>query len=468
MKFTIPVSLSLAALQSQLSRAADLGQVPIDNLIGNNNWDILDLATENSANTEGCTVSRLTAFEQIAGPINFSDSATQHLVEPRLSALNSTTWEQWEFDGTARDGLSGIVMGFSRDASYAFFGQGNLRVEFYMLLADGSVIQDLDYVDVSTVTSCADHVSGLWESKTRTYGFRVSRDMKLAEAWWETRRSKGRLSIESDTKPGLADGSLWPPPPSSNPENPSATAEVAPKLYMSHPIAGGRVIAEHSIGSKRLSFEGRGAHTRIWARDSWFQICEGWNAIRAFVGPYTLMYWQPVSRVRKGVAYYSALLFRDGDLLVGTSGIHGNVSAAGRDHNDSAPRDRGADYVTLTHDFGGQVTGSMADRSTGHYIEFVSPRLGGKTWRFLAEHKRKKFDMNMGDGLGLSGFTTRVTGGEVGGDDGAPLEGFGWSEQVALPMKIKDWQIWIIYGIGFLGEWKHTVFDVFQKFFRVN
>jgi hypothetical protein len=68
----------------------------------------------------------------------------------------------------------------------------------------------------------------------------------------------------------------------------------------------------------------------------------------------------------------------------------------------------------------------------------------------------------MGGRLGLSGFTTHAAGGEVGGNESL-MEGFGWSEQVALPLKTKQWQIWILYGIGFLGEWKHAYFDNFQK-----
>ncbi|KAI8945066.1 hypothetical protein F4801DRAFT_584760 [Xylaria longipes] len=400
MKLAVPISLLLATLLSCRGTTSQTGQVPIDSLIGDS-WEISESATGDGENTE-CKVSRRTAFEQVAGPVGFSDSATYDLEEPRLSALPQ-------------------LFGFSRDASYGFFGQGNLRVEFYMILDDGTVIQDLDYVDESIITSCVDHVTGLWKSKI------------------------------------LADGSRW-PPPKTNSKSPSATAELAPKLYMSHLIAGGQAVAEHSVGSKKLSFEGRGAHSRIWAKDSWFKICDGWNAIRAF---------QPVSRIQKGVAYYSALLFKDGELLVGTSGIRSNVITGTGKPNDNAGGDKDADYATLTHDFGVQVTGNLADRSTGHYIKFVSPRLGGKEWRFLAEHKRKKFDMSMGGGLGLSGFTTRVTGGEVGGDEAA-MDGFGWSEQVALPMKIKEWQIWIIYGVGFLGELKHTLFDVFQKLLRSN
>jgi hypothetical protein len=44
-----------------------------------------------------CNVSRSTAFEQVADPIEFFDSPTQHPEIPCLLALNATAREQWEF-----------------------------------------------------------------------------------------------------------------------------------------------------------------------------------------------------------------------------------------------------------------------------------------------------------------------------------------------------------------------------------
>ncbi|KID93651.1 hypothetical protein MAJ_10386, partial [Metarhizium majus ARSEF 297] len=149
-----------------------------------------------------------------------------------------------------------------------------------------------------------------------------------------------------------------------------------------------------------------------------------------------MAYWRPVSRLNKGVPYYSAQLFKDGELLVGTA--KGEVSDTD-------------DYVLFTNDFSGNVSGSLADRSTGHFIEFVSPQKG-KTWRFKVEHNRVKFNMGLGGGLGLSGFTARVSGGEGTGEQ---YHGTGFAEQSALPEKIKQWQIWVVYGIGLgrLRDW---------------
>lgn len=92
-------------------------------------------------------------------------------------------------------------------------------------------------------------------------------------------------------------------------------------------------------------------------------------------------------------------------------------------------------------------------------LEFVSPQKG-KTWRFKVEHNRVKFNMGLGSGLGLSGFTARVSGGEVMGEQ---YQGTGFAEQSALPEKIKQWQIWLVFGIGLLGEWKHVLFNLVTR-----
>ncbi|KAK1837782.1 hypothetical protein CCHR01_19597 [Colletotrichum chrysophilum] len=422
---------AILATIASIAAAGQSEQIPLNSLFPQE-WQA-HLSFEPEASLSTCKISQTTAFQQHDGPVDFSESTTEHLETPKLSSINATAWEQWEFDGTAESGMSGIIMGFSRDPSYPFFGQGNLRVEFYMALEDGTVIQELDHLKQSTIITCDGSVTGVWNSTGRTYGFQVPTDMSRAKVWWATPRSKGSLTMFSDTLPHLADGKLWPAE--------AGTVEMSPSLYLNQPIAGGRVVVDHTLGKQRLQFTGRGGHGRVWAKDSWFKVCDGWNIIRGFAGPYSLALWRPVSRINKGMPYYSAQLFKDGELLVGTA--KGDPSAT-------------EDYVLLTNDFSGNVSGSLADRSTGQVVHFVSPSQG-KTWRFELQHKRRKFNMGLGGGLGLSGFTGSVTGGEVGEED---FRGMGFAEQAALPMEVKQWQIWIVYGIGLLGEWRNFFFNL--------
>ncbi|KAM0323351.1 hypothetical protein ACHAQA_008944 [Verticillium albo-atrum] len=434
MTLTSHVSLLAAIVFATVSAHSE--QIPLNSMFPQE-WQT-QLSLEHDESPSNCKISQTTAFQQHDGPVDFSESPTEHLETPKLSSINATAWEQWEFDGTAESGMSGIIMGFSRDPSYPFFGQGNLRVEFYMALEDGTVIQELDHLKQSTIITCESSVTGIWNSSGRTYGFHVPTDMSRANVWWATPRSKGSLLIRSDTLPHLADGKLWPAE--------TGTVEMSPSLYLNQPIAGGRVTVNHTLGKKSLQFTGRGGHGRVWAKDSWFKVCDSWNIIRGFAGPYSLALWRPVSRINKGVPYYSAQLFKNGKLLVGTA--KGEPSAT-------------EDYVLLTNMFSGNVSGSLANRSTGQVVHFVSPSQG-KTWRFELQHKRRKFNMGLGAGHGLSGFTGQVTGGEVGVDD---FKGMGFAEQAALPLEVKQWQIWIVYGVGLLGEWRSFFFNLATQIF---
>ncbi|KAK3996227.1 hypothetical protein QBC44DRAFT_159489 [Cladorrhinum sp. PSN332] len=411
-----------------------------------------------SEDHSSCTINRLTAYEQTQGPVSFSLSESEHPEVPKLSALNSTVWEQWEFDGVSASGNGSILMGFSRDPSYHFFGQGNLRVEFYMLLDDGTIIQELDYTQQSTIIVCDDSITGIWNSSDRVYGFRVPRDMTSAHVWWDTGREKGSLDLSSLTPPYLSNGQLWPPSAENSEQSTNdagSAVKMAPGLYFNQPIAGGKMTAEVQIGKrKHMRISGHGGHGRLWAQDGWFNICDGWHIVRAFIGPYTISYWEPVSRIDNSTSYFSAQLFKDGRLLVGAQ--IGNPDPASRS------RWQDKDHVRFTPEFEGDgVSGRLADKSRGRFLEFVSPK-SGKAWRFRHSHVKKMFEMNLGGGRGLTGFVDRVVGGEV--DTEESFEGTGFSEQVHLPAEIKQWQIWVVYGIGFLGKWKSTVTNFVSSF----
>lgn len=331
--------------------------------------------------------------------------------------------------------MAGMLVGFSRDASYAFFGQGNLRVEFYMAMGDGSVIQELDYVSESTVMDCGSFVKGTWNSTKRSYSFQVTKDMKHARLIFDSPKVRGNFTLTSVAPAHFADGALF---PSDKP----SSAELAPSLYFNQPIPGGRVQVDATLASgKRIRFSGMGGHGRLWAKDSWFNICDGWHILRAMVGPYTISYWEPVSRLDKGVSYYSAQLFENDQMALTTQ--LGTVSETD-------------DYILFSDEVGGELSGKLADRNTGHVLDFTSPSRG-KKWRFVVQHIKKEFEMGFGKGTGLTGFANRVVGGEVGGTQ---FEGRAFSEQVVLPAVIKQWQIWAVYGVGFLSRGKDFLMNL--------
>ncbi|KAF2084694.1 hypothetical protein K490DRAFT_59336 [Saccharata proteae CBS 121410] len=381
-----------------------------------------------------CTTSHTTAFETFDKEVNFSTSTSSNLVSQKISAVNATAWEQWEFDSVSDSGLAGITIGFNRDASYAFFGRGNLRVEFYAVFEDGSTIQDLDYVNESSVVDCNGHITGTWWSNDRSYSFEVTKDLGRAIVVFNTSRAYGSIQFNSVAPAHFPDGTLFP--------SSSGSTELSPKLHMSGPIPAARVESNMTIGGRSIQHFGMGGMMRLWALDNWFKLVENFHYIRATAGPYSISFWQPTSRTGNGRTYYSALLFADGDLLVATQ--------------IGAPSET-EDHILFSDTFGGLgIRGSISDSSTGHVLEFVSPSKG-KRWRFTLEHFKKEFEMGLGGDDGLTGFTNRVLGGEVGG---CLYEGRAMSEQAAFPEYIAQWKIWVVYGIGFLTRGKDFLMEL--------
>ena len=390
---------------------------------------------------DSCTVSKSTAFEQVEGPVNFSIDPSEHPEVPKITpVINSTHWEQWEFDTHSESGMSGLMVAFSRDASYAFFGQGNLRVEFYMSTADGSVIQELDYLSESTIVECGNFIVGTFNSTKKRYSFQATKDMKYVKLDFDSPQIRGSANMTSVTPAHFADGTLW-----ESGKTTTKSLELSPGLFYSQPVAGAHVEVDALLSSgKRIRYNGQGGHLRLWATNSWFDLCDGWHIIRAMAGPYTISYWEPVSRVNKGVKYYAAQLFHNEELVV--SSQIGSVSQE--------------DHVLFSDELDGELSGRLADKTTGHVMEFVSPARDQK-WRFVIRHIVKDFEMGFGSGTGLSGFANRVVGGEV---DGLQYEGRGFSEQVVLPLTIAKWKIWLVFGVGFLQRGKTYVIKAISYF----
>lgn len=84
-------------------------------------------------------------------------------------------------------------------------------------------------------------------------------------------------------------------------------------------------------------------------------------------------------------------------------------------------------------------------------FEFVSPA-DDKKWKFDLQHVVTRYEMGARAGFGMSGFTNRVVGGEVGG---VQYEDRGHSEQTYWPEHIEQWKIWLVWGFGFLGKGNH-------------
>jgi hypothetical protein len=427
-------TLALAALFSSFA-AANLYQVPL----GSSEFPTDDDFTPRW-DDDSCTISRSTAFEVLEGPNTFSSSPSDPINSVKITpAINKTNWEQWEFDGISHTGISLIMVMFSRDYSYYFFGKGNLRMEMFMTTPDGKHHQELEYLKESIILDCPGYTYGIWNSSGKSYSFYTTKDLKYTKLVFDSPGMRGTYKLSATTPPVHADGSA--PDPEGG--NRADAAQLSLDLYYSVPVAGGQVEMDAVLGSgKKLSFSGRGGSARLWAKQGWLGLSESWVALRAWAGPYTIAYWHVVSRVGvdTGKKFSSGHLFYNDQLLVGTR--VGNVSET-------------EDYVRDTYNFDGEISGTYDDKNTGAVLEFASPAQD-KKWRFETQHTMMWYELGVGEGLGMSDFANRVVGGEVGGHQ---YEGRGLTEQAKFPEYIPQWAIFLLYGVGFLGSGKDYAVD---------
>ncbi|KAL0937406.1 uncharacterized protein CTRU02_207137 [Colletotrichum truncatum] len=384
-----------------------------------------------------CKEHRITSYETVTGDIHFGPRRhDEHPTIGKLSGINSTSWEQWVFDSVSDDGSSGIFLSLGRDASYAFFGQGNLHVEFYALMEDGTKFQELAFVDQSSIYDCGDYIASTWTSNSHSFEFRVPRDTSIgAEATIvvSTPKLHGRFHLLSSAPGHFPDGNLH--------ASPETLTQVAPGLHMHGTIPAAQVEGKITIKGRRggvTSYSGKGGHMHLWAIDNWFKIIWGFQIIRGTAGPYSFFYWEPTSRVGGRTTHCTAILFKNGKRLVSTKAA-----------NSTYQPQNGDRVQVLATKNGRGVRASVAGRSTGHVVEFWSA--DGGHWRFELEHQYVQVQMPFGRDTGLAVFTNRMFGGEAGG---CQYLGSAFSEEAEFPETLAQWKIWLVYGIGMLGQIK--------------
>lgn len=242
------------------------------------------------------------AFEPLlSGPIPvLSDASASQLAAPKLTAgLNASAGEQWAFDATSADGTSGLMLAFCHDPTYAFLGPGNLRLSLDLVFPNGSTWSLADYLSHANLDVCPGHgTTGVWfthpplSAQTsapsmplpkkpiiaeRAYHFFVSADKSLATIELNTPRVQGTIRIQAAT-----------PTRSRHLPGPGLSTFNAPNLHWTEAISAGQATVDLVLDNEPLRWDGIGGHERWWAGRGWLDALQGWQAVRAVVGPYVL------------------------------------------------------------------------------------------------------------------------------------------------------------------------------------
>lgn len=346
-----------------------------------------------SSTADGCTISRLDAFEMEKGrkPVFFSTQPLDDPEAPKMLPLNSTGGEQWEFDGVSEDGKLAFCFGFYRDPNYAILGTGNLRLSAEFARADGQErFVRVDYPSSSTVQSCPWGTRGVWKAKDYSYTFEIARNMKAARIGVDTADLKGSVLLNAAMPARYPDGSSYP--------NEKANTQVVPYFHWVEPIPVADVHVDLEMEGKSYQWSGIGGHERLWSAFSWFTCLQGMTALRVKTGPFAATHVGFTSAIEKGLHRASTVLVENGEVI---------FSATRTEVSDTE------DYTIVTKTYGGKVTGNLKDKVTGFEMIMVSPSTK-RQWSFIITNENVGFEYMLGEGVGGTGFSGRAVGGYIG------------------------------------------------------
>jgi len=312
---------------------------------------------------------------------------------PTVSALNSTAWEYWYFDGVSSDGSAGVTIVFFRDPSLVAAGLGILRVSVDAVWSNGTKFTTMMFANNSIVEECGDETTGTWTGPGMACSFRflqyAAAEIALSGVGITGETVTGTYSLTSFSKARYPDGTTYP--------SKKETVELAPLIYWNEAIPGGSVKTDTVLAGTPLTFSGIGGTDRNWGPFIWDYVADHWWWLRTVAGPYTLVFWKYASPLDGKTYTYSYL--EEHGVPVFTSTIEGAVAG-------------GADYATFELLYNGTVHGSFEDLNTGSEVELHSPKRG-KSWRFEIEHVNVVFEPPAGNDQ-YSRFVNTAKGGEVG------------------------------------------------------
>lgn len=350
-----------------------------------------------------CEVSRLSAYDSTTGPVAVETSPLDHINAVKVPTLNESAWEGWYFDSASSSGKAGATIAFLRDPMFSIFGRGNLFVLFYAVWEDGTSCNLHEFVTEASIQNCDGEITGVWNSTDKSFSFHVTKDLQSGSFSINAPSINGTFAIQSRTSPRYADGSLFP--------DKNGPISLTPNDYWVEGISAGDVAVNLSINAKPLDYTGGGGYGRHYGAVRLDSIIKYWTFSRAYVGPYTFVFWRVVGKSSlDGAASVSGVLTRDGKVV---------VAATTDQENEQRP------YLTFTPTHHGSVHGSYEDRSTGYRLDLVDPGKK-KHWSFSIEHSRLAYEMGLMGGDGFGGFVNTVSGGLVGE---RPFHGTGTTQQ---------------------------------------
>jgi hypothetical protein len=282
------------------------------------------------------------------------------------------------------DGLAGLTIAVSRGTITSILAAQ--RTSLFVTWPNGTTFKEFAFFNSSSIKQCSDTTTGTWKSPGREWAFAASADQKRAVITFDTPTVKGTYIIDSISPALFPDGSSY--------RIPHGDELFTPQLYWDENVPIGTVTADLIIHGSPFKLRGYSGRDRNWSPVSWSDVSVHWHMARGVAGPYVFIVWTFVSRIDRKT--YLVMLLTEGN-----KAIFKTKSSVVSEN-----------YGTYGLTYGGALVGSYGDQNSGLVLDMVHKQ---KHWRFEAEFTQRMFQDTTSASTVYQGFTTKVTGGLIGG-----------------------------------------------------
>ncbi len=342
-----------------------------------------------------CSTSKVLNGVLVNGSVPMGGNPLTPFDSPMLSTFNSTSVEDWSFDGVSSDSQSGLSITLSRGTTTGH--PAAQRAILAIAWPDGTHYINLTYFDESTITICPGTVTGTWKNNSSgdSWTFQASDDYTHTLVTIDSAAVKGTYKLTSVSPPMYPNGLQYP--------NKKGNPLFAPLLYWVENVPVGIVVANITINGVPLIFNGIGGRERNWNSKPWGEISSSWDMARGSVGPYTFIAWSYISNIDQKT-YFSMVLMKLGKVIF-TTQVGGNETITKKSGVINSKTDGNVHLSS---------PGMANSKSTGYIFEMVTPGTGER-WKFEIDFTKSVYWFPASKTANIGGFVGNVSGGLVGG-----------------------------------------------------
>ncbi|CAG8983108.1 hypothetical protein HYALB_00004551 [Hymenoscyphus albidus] len=364
---------------------------------------------EHHYHTSTCSKNVLSAFQDAEhSTVTINTNPLDPFENAKLSAINKTAYECWQFDAVSPEGTQGVGIYFCRDPAFLGLHKGVTMLEFMATWANGTEYNTVLFANQSTIETCDEYTTGKWTGQGLDLEFKITKYLTQAEIFLSSPQISGYLTLHSTSPAHYPDGTLYP--------SFDASVSLAPHYNWVDPFPSARANAHLKINNENFEIShGSGGHDHIFAAFQWAQIAKYWYSMRFVTGPYTLRYYEYQSRV-DGKYYVSAYLSEYGRQIFSTT--YGPENTSGK-------------FAVLRPYEGAGIHGAHSDQSTGWEVSLVDVE-ADQEWYFIEKHRNILYQgppSSKDQRIEYDRFVGTTTGGSSGGEQ---YQGVAIGEQVAI------------------------------------